>query len=393
MDVLDNIKKYFWVKVFLHIGLMQPVLTLFYLSRGLDYLQIFSLISIVVISMLFFEVPTGIIGDKYGRKFSIICGLVGCAIFNILLIFAHSYLFFLIIYFMVGISYTFLSGSDEALIYDSLKQKKKQKQMSEYWAKITSSKFLPLIFVTPIAAFIAKDLTDPQFIILIIGHVIFNLLALIIAFSIVEPKSYSAPHEIRSPKVLFISAIKHIKKSPTLIRLFMNKTLILIPGVHIFFILWQPYFQQSGIPIAYFGIIMGIGSLILFILLNNLQIFKPSKKLLFYTALLPLFAFTISSIFTGILAALIFYFTIRVLVQFRDPIFSQFMNEHIESHNRATVLSSLSMIDSFFDVIIFISVGYLTNLSLSYSFIFSAIIMAIALIFFRITDEHIKAEI
>ena len=73
--------------------------------------------------------------------------------------------------------------------------------------------------------------------------------------------------------------------------------------------------------------------------------------------------------------------------------FSQFMNEHIESHNRATVLSSLSMIDSFFDVIIFISVGYLTNLSLSYSFIFSAIIMAIALIFFRITDEHIKAEI
>ena len=145
MDVFDNIKKYFWVKVFLHIGLMQPVLTLFYLSRGLDYLQIFSLISIVVISMLFFEVPTGIIGDKYGRKFSIICGLVGCAIFNILLIFAHSYLFFLIIYFIVGISYTFLSGSDEALIYDSLKQKKKQKQMSEYWAKITSSKFLPLM--------------------------------------------------------------------------------------------------------------------------------------------------------------------------------------------------------------------------------------------------------
>ena len=57
----------------------------------------------------------------------------------------------------------------------------------------------------------------------------------------------------------------------------MNKTLILIPGVHIFFILWQPYFQQSGIPIAYFGIIMGFGSLILFILLNNIQIFKPSK--------------------------------------------------------------------------------------------------------------------
>ena len=392
MGVLNNHRKYFWLKAFLHCGLLQPVLTLFLISRGLNYFEIFSLFVTIVVSMLIFEVPTGIIGDKYGRKVSIICGLVGFSIFNFLLLFADSFSFFLAIYFLEGINITFMSGSDEALIYDSLKQKRKQKQMKKYWAKITSAQFLPLIFITPIAAFIAKDLTEPQFTILILGHVVFTLVALIIAFTLVEPKKSSGPHEIRSPKVLFLSAVKHIKKSPALVRLFMNKTLIIIPGFHIFFLLWQPYFQQSGIPIAYFGIIMSIGSLVLFVLLRNMHIFKPSKKYLFYTALLPMLAFGIASVFTGILAALIFYFTIRIIVWIREPIFSQFMNDHIESHNRATVLSSLSMIDSFFDVIIFLSAGYITSISISFSFLFSAGIMLIALVFFKVTDEHIKVK-
>ena len=392
MDIKSNPKKYFWLKVFIHIGLMQPVLTLFFLSRGLNYLQIFSLFATIVIAMLLFEVPTGIIGDKFGRKTSIICGIIGLIITSILLIFANSYLLFLVVYFLSGVTYTFLSGSDEALIYDGLKQTRKQKQMKKVWAKITSAQFLPLIFVTPFAAYIAKDLLESQFIMLIAGHAIFSLFALIVAFTLVEPKIKSGPHEIRSPKKLFLSAVKHIKKSPALVRLFMNKTLIIIPGFHIFFLLWQPYFQNSGIPVAYFGIIMSVGSLVLFLLLRNMEIFKPSKSFLFYTALLPMLAFGVASLFTGIVAALVFYFTIRIVVWIREPIFSQFMNDHIESHNRATVLSSLSMIDSFFDVVIFLSAGYITSISLSLSFAFSAGVMLIALVFFRVTDKHIKVK-
>jgi MFS family permease len=393
MDIRSNPKKYFWLKVFIHIGLLQPVLTLFFLSRGLNYVQIFSLFATIVIAMLLFEVPTGIVADKFGRKVSIICGIIGLIITSILLIFAHSYLLFLVVYFLSGVTYTFLSGSDEALIYDSLKQTRKQKQMKKVWAKIISAQFLPLIFATPFAAYIAKDLLESQFIILIIGHAVFSLFALIVAFTLVEPKIKSGTHETRSPKKLLLSAVKHIKKSPALVRLFMNKTLIIIPGFHIFFLLWQPYFQQSGIPVAYFGVVMSIGSLVLFILLRNMHIFKPTKNFLFYTALFPMLAFGIASVFTGIIAALVFYFTIRILVWIREPVFAQFMNDHIESHNRATVLSSLSMIDSFFDVIIFLSAGYITSISLSLSFAFSAGVMLIGLIFFRITDEHIKVKL
>ena len=175
----------------------------------------------------------------------------------------------------------------------------------------------------------------------------------------------------------------------------MNKTLILIPGSHLFAILWQPYLQTSEVPIVFFGILTAVSSLIIFLLNQNINKIESKfngRRIIFYTGLLPLLAFVLGALFQNILVALLFYFVVRITIWLRNPIFSQYMNEHIESHNRATVLSSLSMIDSFFDVIIFLSAAFITNISLSYSFLFSAGLMLLALLFFRVAKEQIKVK-
>jgi len=393
MDVLSNPKKYFWITLFQSSSLLAPVLTLFYLHRGLDYQQIFILYIVIVVSMFLFEVPTGIFGDKYGRKTSIITGLVGWIIFTIGLLFADSFWEFFFLFILWGINVTFASGSDEAMIYDSLKQAKKQKEMQKHMGRIMSARFLPLVVIAPIGSIIAKDLTAFQFTLLILGNLMFTIIAFLISFSLVEPRVETGPHEIRSPVTLFKMSIKHIRNSPKLVSMFINKTLILIPGSHIFGLLWQPYLKTSGISVALFGTLTAIASLIIFLLSRNIDKIESKingRKIIFYTGLLPLLAFVLGAYFENIIAALTFYFIIKITIWLRDPIFSQYMNEHIESHNRATVLSSLSMIDSLFDVIIFLSAGFITNISISYSFLFSAGFMLIALIFFRVTREHIK---
>jgi MFS family permease len=395
MNILNNPKKYFWITLFQSSGILAPIVTLFYLHRGLDFQQIFILFTIIVIAIFLFELPTGIIADKFGRKTSISIGLFLYLIFSIALIFAHSFIFFAILYFFLGISITFTSGSDEALIYDSLKQKKKQKDMKKWMGKILSAKFIPLIIMAPLGSLIAKDLTSIQFIIVILADAFFILIAFILSLSLIEPKSSSGPHEIRSPIKLMKSAFYHIKNNPTLVKLFLNKTLILIPGMHIFAILWQPYLKEVGIPVAFFGFLIAISALIMWVVLTRIEkvsSLMSEKKFLFFTAVIPLLSFIIASFFKSIWVGVIFYFTIRTLVWLREPIFSKFMNEHIESHNRATVLSSLSMIDSLFDVVIFLSAGFITNISVSYSFLFSAGLMLLALIFFRVKNEHIKVK-
>jgi len=343
--------------------------------------------------MLIFEVPTGLIGDKYGRKTSIIIGIIGWIIFNISLLYVHSFWAFFALFILWGFNATCSSGSDEALIYDSLKQARKEKEMKKHIGNISSARFLPLVIIAPLGALIAKDLTSFQFTILILANLLFTFIALLISFSLVEPRIVSGPHEVRSPFQLFKSSITHIKNSPNLVRLFMNKTLILIPGSQIFGLLWQPYLKNSGVSVAFFGILIAIASLIIFFLSRNIGKIESKfggKRIIFYTGLLPLIAFIMGSYFENVIAALIFYFLIKISISLRDPIFSQYMNEHISSHNRATTLSSLSMIDSFFDVIIFISAGFIANISLGYSFLFSAVLMLIALIFFRVLDKNIK---
>ncbi len=395
MSIAKNPKRYFWITLVQSANFLAPVITLFYLHRGLDYFQIFTLYAVLTLSMFAFEVPTGILGDKFGRKTSILMGLAGWSIFAIGLLFANSFWAFFILFILFGINVTFASGSDEALIYDSLKQARKTKEMKKHMGKILSARFFPIIILAPIASIIAKDLTSMQFNVLIIGNIITTIIAFFIALTLVEPKAQSGPHEIRSPLILFKESVKTIKKSPKLVRLFMNKTLILIPGMNLFGLLWQPYLKVSNVPIALFGFLISIAAIIVFFIsrkLDKIEKYISDRKLLFYTGIIPLLAFIVGAIFKNIIAALLFYFIIKIIVSIRNPIFSPHINKYIKSRSRATTLSSLSMIDSFFDVFIFFSAGIITSIGIGYSFIFSAGLMAIALTFFRITDKQLKTQ-
>ena len=388
---MNNTDKYFWITLLQNCSFMSPVMTLFYIHRGLQFSDIFLLLLAIVISMFIFEIPTGIFGDKYGRRNSIIIGLFLMIVISVLIVFAHSLLFFLFIMILLGLAVTFSSGSDEALIYDSLKEEGKEKEMNKYMSKINSARFMPLILTAPIGAIIAKDLTENQFVILLILGIIVSLSAFIVGLTLKET-TYHKNAKKDSPIKLFKSSFVQIKTSPIILRLFMNKTLVLIVCSHVFGVLWQPYLQKSGVPIALFGILVAVSALIISYLnhkITSIQTVISTKKILFLTALLSFIVFLVGAYVQNIYYAILFYLVIEILLWVRDPLFSQYLNEHIESHNRATVLSSLSMVDSFFDIIIFLGVGYIANVGLNYSFLFCAGILLIAMLFFRIEDKHI----
>jgi MFS family permease len=391
---MNNADKYFWITLLQNCSFLSPVMTLFYIHRGLQFSDMFLLLLAVVVSMFIFEVPTGIFGDKYGRKNSIIIGLFMLIIMSTLLVFAHSLWFFLVIMILLGCALTFGSGSDEALIYDSLKEEGKEKEMNKYMSKINSARFIPIVVTAPIGAFIAKDLTENQFMILLILGIIISLIAFIIGLTLKETTHHKTAKK-DSPIKLFKSSLVHIKNSPIILRLFINKTLVLIVCSHVFGVLWQPYLQESGVPIALFGILVSMGALIISYLnhkIMSIQSFISTKRILFLTALFSFAAFLIGAYVQNIYYAIAFYLIIRVLLWVRDPLFSQYLNEHIESHNRATVLSSLSMVDSFFDIIIFLLAGYISNIGLNYSFLFCAGVILIAMLFFRIEDKHMVVK-
>lgn len=383
MKVSNNPKIYFWANLIGNISFLAPVMTLFYFHRGLGFPDIFNILIIIVATMFLFEVPTGVFADKYGSRASLIFGQILTVLISIAYAFAQGQIVWYLIAFFIGIAVTFFSGCDEALIYDSLKESRKEKTMSVVWGKIQSATHLPAIFAIILGAIIAKDLLEWQFLILVGLGVLVGIVKLVLILFIKNPKKQYS--EINQPVNFknFFEGIKIIKKYPKLLLLFMNETLVLIP-IHVFNNFYQPYFLESGISVEFFGIIAGLGSALMYFALNKINWLEKRMirtDITYLTGLGIFLAYVVAAFTRSVFLAILVYFVIRTFTHLRLPVFSQIKNSYIPSKFRATTLSTLSMIDSFFDILIFVGLGIISSLGLTWILAGSAMVVLIGLFF------------
>ncbi|MFA9288962.1 MAG: MFS transporter [Weeksellaceae bacterium] len=116
-----NIKLYY-VTQFLHALIFTIPIFIVFLSRILTPAQISFLIGWQYAIQFLTEMPTGALADLFGKKTVIIIGFAIGAIGSVLFSVADSFIHFLVLFSLIGLSDSFLSGSVEAWIYDSLKQ-------------------------------------------------------------------------------------------------------------------------------------------------------------------------------------------------------------------------------------------------------------------------------
>lgn len=99
-------------------GIMIPVLTLMLLDKGSDLQTLPLLLAIYSLSVLCFELPSGILADMYGRKtvFLLSCGFLVLS-FSLLLL-AEKIVSLIAAIILFGLGRAFCSGSLDALIID-----------------------------------------------------------------------------------------------------------------------------------------------------------------------------------------------------------------------------------------------------------------------------------
>jgi DHA3 family tetracycline resistance protein-like MFS transporter len=101
--------------------LMSTVYSVFLIVQiGLDPLQLVLMGTILEVSYLLFEVPTGIVADALSRKWSIVLGYVGIGIAFVVLGLADSFVVAASSQVLFGVSGTFISGADVAWLTDEV---------------------------------------------------------------------------------------------------------------------------------------------------------------------------------------------------------------------------------------------------------------------------------
>ena len=337
------------------------VIGLYYRVFSLSFTQISMVLLVVLFAGLLLEVPSGAFADLHGRKKSMMMAGVLLSLGLGVLAFLPGFWFFIIAAIFMGMAWAFWSGAFQALLYDSLKDLKREKE----FLKIMSAEVSIMLFVGIASAYFGPYLFsfDPRipFYVAASGAVLW----FVFLSMFYEPKEnfkkkfdYRA-HYIQMKEGLIFS-LNHAK----VLWLILFSTLFILVSL-IFGESLAPNFivEYLGYSAKDLGLIMLISTILLAFLtlgITKLEKWLGEKKSLFFvvfgTALFfILIAFT-KSYFLGVFFGLFWFVS-----TFAQKVMENYLNVHLDKKNRATVTSISSMAPSFLSLIFFPVIGFLTD--------------------------------
>jgi MFS family permease len=369
------------------------VITLYFQARGLSYLQINSLWGIIVGVQALAEVPTGIIADKIGRKFSIIIALALQFLGEFIFIFADSYLFFVLVCTIAGIGFSFLSGCFEAMMYDTLKAQNRQQQMQKVAGLNGSFALAATMIGSVIGGFITANLELSNFVLAIILTALFVFLSFLAGFLLKEP-SLEYKHSGDSSLKLLKDGVNLLKTNRSLRRIIML-SLLATPFINYLLNFYPPYFVKANVSGYFFGVTLAIASLLGFFTSKYAYLFEKvfgvTKGVMLAVLLPGIFYFLLAIISHSILSIILVVFAFGSM-HIQKPIFLDYLNRHIESKNRATVLSLINVVSGFYVAIMGLLIGLIADISLSFSFIFMGALISAGALYIKIDESHVSVN-
>jgi MFS family permease len=119
-SISGNILKYYLYKATKSVEFYRPVMYLFFLAQGLSFTEIALLEAIYNLTTVLGEIPTGYVGDRVGRRNSLILGTALIAVTLVGIGLSSSFLPLAGLYVCWSMGYNFRSGSEDAWLYDTL---------------------------------------------------------------------------------------------------------------------------------------------------------------------------------------------------------------------------------------------------------------------------------
>lgn len=356
-----------------------PISTLYRTSRGISVAEIFLTETVLLITMILFEIPFGYFSDKYGYKKTLIVSSIILFISKVVFFSAYSIEMFIVQAILSGISMSGFSGCTEAFIFESTDNENTEKVFGIYNAVGTAS-FLVASFVSSILTSISMDTT-------VFITIIPFAIGVIVTFLLDDINIDENKDKLKLSVILI--DMKKIKR----IFLFILATTLIMEVSHaIEAFLNQLQYIRSNIDLKYFGIINVLGQLAC---LTSGIVYKVTKKYgqrktLFMLFILIIINIVILIFTTYWLVTIMGIIVIQASTAMAIPIMIDIENKSIDK-NRATMLSIYSMASSIIASIINIFIGKYADISVEKSLVFSCILISIAcvilLIYYKIDDK------
>lgn len=337
---MSNITKLYVYYFLGSLNMWMVVYILYLLDRGFSMTQVTLLGSEFWLVLVLFEIPTGSVADKVGKKASLMCACILSCIGLICFGLSRTFAAVLISYTIWAIGVTFESGASSAFLYDSLKEMGREEEYTKIMGVGMSVSFISASIGSVAAGFLATIRLNVP--ILVMGGIYACMFVLTLTFT--EPKI---------PRISE-SYLKHVKSSLQYASTHPQVRAILIYYSLVFSVLWmmqvfyQPYLKGVGFAVSSIGIIY-----LCMRLLGAAASFMSAriKAYLGEWTWLKLLPFMLTAViyvlgFITSKVGVIFIATISFLSAVSSPIIGAYINKRIPSERRATILSLMGLFSS-----------------------------------------------
>jgi MFS family permease len=333
-----------------------PIMSLFFLAKQLSFGDIGILYAVFSISGFIFEIPTGYLGDKFGRKNSVMVGLAILGITSFVWTTLSGTIMFAIFAAIWMLGLAFISGSFDGYIYDYLKSKKQESSYDKLISFGGTTSYFAGAIGSIIGAYIFSiNINYPYF---LLGILFFLCIFVVM---MMRPDTKILDAEFKDELKVF-SGMKYIVSNKSV--LWITLYIALLFGFFSYFrsSIDKPFILSLELfDVKWLGVFVAASMFIQSIFMS--QFAKIKEKIgengliisFFITSSIPLIIMSYSYGVLALLAITIFYTN----ESFQGALINSFCQKHIPSQIRATTLSSINVYINIFGAILALISGYI----------------------------------
>ena len=252
-----NIKLLYGFSFFDPFMIVIPLWVPYLATQGISMRQFMELQAVFAIVILCGEVPSGLLSDLWGRKKTLLLGSTLKAVSFSLLPLWTSYEGFLFYHLTMGIALSMISGGDVALLYDSHLAAGGEK--SRGTAVLGNAKLAGQTGAA-VSALLGGAVVTLSYGHLLWANAMLSWIPVLLVLGVAEPPAALDRGKKRSEALKEVLSTTLVRDAATRL-VFLNLVVSGTGGLVMFWVN-QKYWQDSGVPLAYFGVLLAGYSLI-----------------------------------------------------------------------------------------------------------------------------------
>lgn len=388
MNYKTNIWKLYAINFFNGLIPAYVIERLFWQQKDMTIQMVIYTEIIYAVTVIIFEIPTGIIADKWSRKnMMVLSAILSLFEFGIL-IFAKQFSHFAIAIFLTGIGCAAWSGSENALLFDSLQLTGDKQKFEKHLGLLNVAHLTAAILAALFGSFLASRF---GFELNYWISVISIFISLCITLILTEPQIKSDMDEKIAIKKYFTISLQFFKKNPD-IRVILFFGMIIGAALNYIDEFWQLYISEFGIPVIYFGLFSVSFTFMRFP--GNMFANALKKWFSYRTILLSvLFIFSFGFLYIYLVrdySCLVVLFLICLFSGIIEPLVTGYLHHRIDSTMRATIDSFQSLGLRIISIITGLGFGYFsTRISIFGGYGFIGLLCSVFFLYFLMASKKI----